>query len=638
MHLIYRLRNDHIQDWLIAGPIYSPIRLPTATTPVERTTFEYGEQTLNWRVDHSEAQSDGCIRYAELRLLETARITVTFEGEARLDDNALASGDTLDLDEGDHTLWYIGPGPFGLTGADRDKLQIRLPTDTTDPIRRKALERAFAHTYLDRSVLVGNDTIILHHGDQPNEKIDFVLRLQKPNGRIYAETLSTLTQDAQTQSIPAVQMPPGPMQAVLIPRPEVYYGQGVRAYRVIPFYAANDPYYSAANGEYGQRAGETLSRATVHGSPVWSEYMRMTAGWWDNLRPDMLTAAIDSVRLSGDVKEVLGLVAMLRRYGDHERFPADIKARITACFENVQGDDIPSLTVRLLGRCETVGDQITAALTAFGQNGKPDWHVDLDTTIAALVLLVDLAEDDIADLAAVLLDKLLFQLAYNHFAGVFAAAPQFNARIVPETGINYLLWGTGCVVAWSIAPASLLSSQNYPMPKVIQTIAADPSDSIWAQYHDQSLYKTLHYALFSASTHWQAILGPDAIIGGKASETNQWDNALNAHTTGPISFPVYVLDDYKIDDQWAYARAGDVHVTLHCPAGLALHRNELHPAEANAVVGCVIGDEYAGDMDGWLTRKTPTVPHIDTPYCQADSAAETIDIVYGDDVLRLNFA
>ena len=118
-----------------------------------------------------------------------------------------------------------------------------------------------------------------------------------------------------------------------------------------------------------------------------------------------------------------------------------------------------------------------------------DSNTYFEEDVLALSHLVDLAEnDDVRELAAVVLDKMFFGLAVNSFKGVFGSshgrtyAPYIkDAFREPTSGITRLLWGKGIFNGSIRGTVSLACAVNYQLPPVIEAIAIDPADEIWSR-------------------------------------------------------------------------------------------------------------------------------------------------------------
>jgi hypothetical protein len=177
-----------------------------------------------------------------------------------------------------------------------------------------------------------------------------------------------------------------------------------------------------------------------------------------------------------------------------------------------------------------------------------DSNCYLEPIILALSSLTSLAKNDtVHELAAVLLDKILFTLAINSFKGAFGsshgrthASMIKSAQLEATSGISRLLWGTG-VFNHHILGIVGLTCSNYEYPAFFANIATGLPEEMWSKERSTSIvqgeeapipgegevnkvtYKTPDTMLSSAQDYhpgekgnqehiWQATLGPDAVV------------------------------------------------------------------------------------------------------------------------------
>jgi hypothetical protein len=286
------------------------------------------------------------------------------------------------------------------------------------------------------------------------------------------------------------------------------------------------------------------------------------------------------------VLHLLGVLAMLARYADQPAFRKELEFALADCvlgfryWADEPGDDVMDFgreSIQIVFHaCEVLAGQLypervfaNAELTGANHREKGErlalawldaraayglraWDAaaGLAEIVAALVHLADLAQSvEVAEMAAVVLDKLLFSLAVNSYRGVFGsthgrvrAAYCRSGRLEPTAGISRLLWGMG---AWNdhlLGPVSLACAARYRMPEIIAAIATDLPAELWCkERHAQPpsaaqaaedawevnkvSYRTPDGMLSSAQAYrpgqegdlehiWQATLGPDAVVFG----------------------------------------------------------------------------------------------------------------------------
>ena len=261
-------------------------------------------------------------------------------------------------------------------------------------------------------------------------------------------------------------------------------------------------------------------------------------------------------------------------------------------------------------------------------NGFQEWdsNCTFSDVLLALSHLVDLAESvQVRELAAVVMDKMLFSMAVNSYQGVFGSTHgQTDALAIkggqmePTSGIMRLMWGMG---VWNEHIRGLvgLASSGYELPQIVEAIAHDTTREVWSKEQSAGInkvtYRTADYMLSSAQDYrpsekgyqqhiWQATLGPDAVVfdthppcmsENGARRPNFWRGnyvlprvaqfkdvlvAVHSSPTGGESsawldfthayFPVYAFDEYSVDEDWAFVRVGGGYLALTAACGMKL--------------------------------------------------------------------
>lgn len=217
------------------------------------------------------------------------------------------------------------------------------------------------------------------------------------------------------------------------------------------------------------------------------------------------------------------------------------------------------------------------------------------------------------ELAAVLLDKVLFLLAVQTHHGTGAAAQakamQHPSGPTPESDLAYLLWGDGAYAGTGHAALALAMARNYPLPQIIVDIGADRPAALWSVTREPGarhvLHRTPHTALAAALDYhpgqpdaaarvWRATLPggtpiytqhpfypgeSDHAALGEASlpRVAQWHDTLIALYRLPpddpvggvrVYFPLPEMDAYQIDSHWCFAQQGAGYVAVYASDGL----------------------------------------------------------------------
>ena len=218
-------------------------------------------------------------------------------------------------------------------GPSEQDVQISVPTITQDPVLRQEWERALEHVHLDRAVYQREDLVTLLCDDEIGEACAGSVRLQQPDGVIYAWMDVAFEAGARLEGLIGAQLAAGRMEALLTPRIEDYYSQGFRARRSLPFSVNTGVYVTEAAEDTDDRLIATVKQAARGSNPLYAELAKMAMGWWAVVDPRGVRYAIDRVRRyeAGCLDDLLGLAAMLLRVGGHSQFPADLLPELRDC-------------------------------------------------------------------------------------------------------------------------------------------------------------------------------------------------------------------------------------------------------------------------------------------------------------------
>jgi hypothetical protein len=604
---------------------------------------------------------------------------------------------------------------------------VVIPTTIKYVERRKAFERVFADAYLDQAVYGKRDQLQVHWGDEWERwAVQVAIRLRKPSGRIYAEKQVAQKPEPGTPSSlgSMIQFPDGPYSAVLMPFSQEYYGSEVRISRELPLWGLdNNPYDDQYHGSLQSRRVEALKRAGRYEDNVYTEMAQMAIDWWSRIEISTLTRAIDDVnaRRRGCVLDLLGLLGILARYGENPEFPTSLHAPLEEAILNFRywhdepGDDAMDFTSEaqsiLFHACEILAGQRYPDLT-FGNNGETgawhreqgeartmawmreraargfaSWHSDVAFAdmVTALIHLQSLAEEEsVWEMAAVMMDKLLFTLAVNSYKGVFGSIRRYteapyvqNGMTEATSGVSRLMWGMGSCNQSIHAAVSLACAENYTFPRLIQAIATEQSEAMWHRERhapgspeevNQVTYRTPDFLLSSAQDYrpgelgdrehlWQATLGPAAIFfvnhpacaserdarrpnnwrgNGVLPRIAQWQDALIAVHNLPADdrmgythayFPLHALDESEIRDGWAFAKKDDGYLALTASQGFELietgrHAHyELRSYGEQTIWLCQMG---RAALDGTFAEFQEKVLAMDVSFDELSVAWETL--------------
>jgi len=538
---------------------------------------------------------------------------------------------------------------------------VRLPTSLPEPEFRQQLRTLFARAYLDRDVFTSQDEIAVRWPADLTQATLLHLRLQDPGGPIYLELQGRPERGGATRLGRAAQVEDGRYQATLMTLPEDYYIRNLRAQTALPFHVVRGTYSPTYYGTEEARREEALADSAKRKGQLFGELAKLALGQWQQVQPSVLRQAVTRVETDSpsSALDLLGLLHIAYRYSHKSPLDSGMREELVdAILQCSTWPAGPEYAASEEGRAILLlaGELLAGQLyydRAFAASGRPgDWHrrqaeqtvlawlhrraaygfdawgspVQMAELAVALTHLVEFARStQVQELAAVVLDKLLFSLALNSFRGVYGAphshcvtAETKSGRLQATSGISRLLWGMGVFNEQCAAPVSLALAENYELPPLIQNIALDLSLPVWARERhagadeaNSAAYRTADYVLASAQDYragqpgdrqhvWQAVLGPDAIVftnhpacasqsdaywpnfwrgNGTLPRVAQWKEALVALYRLPPGdlmgfthayFPLYAFDEHLLQGGWAFARRGDGYLALAAANGFEL--------------------------------------------------------------------
>lgn len=502
---------------------------------------------------------------------------------------------TLPLQEGRNELLVRFEGvavrecPYVMAlWLDGEGLSVSLPTTIHPVARRQALENLFAAAYLTQGIYTREQNIVVHWPEGKPAIDNITLRLQRKDGRIYSEHLTKGEMRERVNLGIAYQFPPGDYEVLLMPHPSDYYEKGVRVERRLDLrIVGNHKYSSERYGTYQDRRAEALKAAAQRAVNVFSEIAKMELGWFDLVEQKPILETIAMVNSRADCSDfyLVGLLGMAGRYMETPGFPPELVEPLRRCFLDFRywmdepGSDAMCFWSEnhqiLFHACEVLAGQLLPEetftnaemsgeehrqkgermaiswLRKRARGGFREWDSNtyFEEDVLALSHLADLAEsDEVRELATVVLDKLLFNLAVNSYKGVFGSThgrsytPYIKGGFLePTSGISRLLWGKGIFNERILGVVSLACAVSYLLPPIIEAIALDPAEEIWSRERhmgemeqwcdlaegaweiNKVTYKTPDYMLCSAQDWqagkpgyqqhiWQATLGPEAVV------------------------------------------------------------------------------------------------------------------------------
>ena len=479
--------------------------------------------------------------------------------------------------------------------------------------RYQIFDSFFEQLQLEREVYAHKDRIVLRWPRKLKAPADYTARLQRTNGRIYAETEGKKGDKDDRTLAHAISIPDGEYELILMPSANEYYVRGVRIQRKIPLSVVRSDYRTAPYGIYVERQIELLRHAIAIDDGLFSEIAKMTLGWWKRINPGHLVAGIGAVAGYGEdhLARLIGLLGMAIRYGEHEEFPAEIRQPLDDCitgfayhesdYVEKTGRNLSDTELLLLNACAVLAGQRYPKCSFAGSGQTGQWHRErgeetvarwlqraatdgfpdtsshsLAQLLIALSHLIDLADaEPIWDLAGVVMDKALVTLALNSFQGVYGAsrfdlsrshhcdgaAPVRSGYVSPLAGIGRLLWGIGAW-NWHLAgPVSLACCQGYEQPPLIAALASEPHPAgMWAserqavrgeseEERDNLARRTLHKASYKTPDYLLSS-AQDFQPGQRSRGGQSWQATLGADAIVFVNQPGADAADAHGDDFW----------------------------------------------------------------------------------------
>jgi hypothetical protein len=471
--------------------------------------------------------------------------------------------------------------------ADCSDLPVLLPSNGNHLHVRRILEEQFLNSYITKDVYDKHDEIRVYWPQELVNPQQITLRIQRLDGRIYREAQPYPRAGDSYLLARANDIPDGQYEVIMLPRPELYYTQNLRIEHRIPFTVLQNSYSRQSYGTYAERRAEALYDAAKRQLDLYSEIAKMELGQWHEVKLSTVYAEIESINQRADCSDftLIGLLGLVARHSNNAAFPRELLPAIQECALNFRywmdqpGHDAMCFWSEnhqiLFHACEVLAGQLYPHVIFSNTKRLGEWHRQHGQQMArdwlnsrlqtgfrewdsncyfqehvlALSHLADLASDsDLRDLAAAVLDKLLFTLAVNSYQGVFGSTHGRSyarhikgARREATAGISRLLWGLGIYNEEIRGTVSLASATNYELPPVIAAIANDTASEIWAleQHHgmmrnecdcddgpwsiNKVTFQTPDYMLSSAQDYrageegyqqhiWQATLGHDAVV------------------------------------------------------------------------------------------------------------------------------
>ncbi|MCC7357946.1 MAG: hypothetical protein IT317_00615 [Anaerolineales bacterium] len=601
----YRTLDDHLVDLTADNPAYShltawayaQVQVPAA---VEVSLIVSAHGPVDVWVN---GQALLPVAQYHPRFIHSAALTAAFQpgaNEILVRFEALGSGPVR------HALALRLPG---LTAAE-----ITLPTNIEPGlIERRQIAEYVAYSAVTDRYVFGNLGGDKYDKNQPipvtfpadvTLPSKLTLRLQSPDAKIYQEAATDFKGGDEVELAKTFPLMNGLHHLTFGPLAHEYYQKSMRFERHEPFYVVRAPYTIKAGPDYSARAKEALADAAARrGDSVYTELAKMASALWDKVDFKLLQRKLAAIAANAGedaVFDLLGLLGFLLRYPSKKKqshlkelrpalqaaalafrywlaadnghaagaaadFSSEHRQLAYHTAEILAGQLWPEAVFAVSGQTgawhQAHGEGLALAwLRRRGGLGFEEWNapLSLEANVVSLTHLLDLAAHEaVAELAAVLLDKLCFSLAVNSFQGAYTGTQGrattesvLSARLAATTGLARLLWGQGNFTQHVRGLVSLACCREYQLPELIRQIATEPVDALWNQERhvrpaagrpavgdlaapaappawdwdvNTVTYKTKNFMLSCAQDYhpgqpgrrehiWQATFGPDAVV------------------------------------------------------------------------------------------------------------------------------
>lgn len=578
---------------------------------------------------------------------------------------------------------------LGLAELADENLCVQVPTVNMFPNRHKRFEELFDYAYLEKFVHHKGNLINILWAEEAERMVSYSYKVQD------SRQMNYVTGNAEITDLPYDAGHPQrlwerPLFVTLTAPEREFWDMGARYARRLPLQVLDTAYAPKPEETYVQRRKLALEHASRREPNLFAEIAKMVLEQWDKVQVDNILEVVEQVKaLKQDSLTLLvGLLGMVYRFKDQPDFPSQVIKSVESA---LLGYAYPGLTADTASTLSEIQELLscTAALLAgqllpqrsftemgmkgnklrqaaeakiqawidqHGRQGFASWHADteIEGFVLALSHLVSLAEDQsVRELAAVLLDKIIFLLAVNSHQGVYGAAHSSvsaggvkSGQLLAGTALNRLLYGVGVYNRYIAGPVSLACSE-YEFPSFFAEIAVQSPKALLHKECQVGMdgsqvnlvsYRTPDYLLSSVQDYrpgqtgaeeqvWQATLGPDTLVytnhpgamgeqeglqpgfwlgNGILPRVAQWKENLvavyNLSEDGWMGFthahfPVNAFDETVFARGWAFGRVGDGFIGLTCSAGFEQIRQgvgafrELRSAGRQNVWLCVMGNK-----------------------------------------------
>jgi len=471
-----------------------------------------------------------------------------------------------------------------LSEASENQPMVLVPTQAKYPRRHEIIEAAFEKAYLEEVVNHRGAHFNLRWAEDTGTKLKYEYQVQDRERFSYVDGGGETDPKKPHDVGHTYRIKERALFVALRPVLLEYFDHNLRYEKRFPIHVLDNAYSEYPYGTLADRTRDALENACNHEGDLFAEIAKLRLGRWVDFLPAQVERHIQRVnrREAGSESEMMGLLGILYRFSADEKFPADLKQPLEDCVlgfkywqdehpgeqqpneglvfadenhailfhasEVVAGQRFPQRVFTHTGQTgewhRRRGEGLALEwLRLHGAQGFAAWNSNdaYETILAACAHLAGLAEDvALRELAAVMMDKILFSMAVNSYKGSFGSthgwtSPSMlkSSQLEATSGISRMMWGMGVYNSHILGVVSLACS-DYDFPLLIGDIATDTTRKVEIRERqvvdpgagasvDTLTYKTADYMLSSAQDYrpgerggsehiWQATLGHEAVV------------------------------------------------------------------------------------------------------------------------------
>jgi hypothetical protein len=342
-------------------------------------------------------------------------------------------------------------------GVENRAVRVRLPTLSKKAKKHQTIERWAQRAYFERDLYAADQKLLVKWIGPIRSPHHLMVRVEKPSGYIIGHVERPLEPKVPFKLLEGNAALDGSYLVRVCPEFDEY-AKGMVFSRDMDVSLLHSAHIETSQDTYEERAGELLEHSLYWTEGLYSEIARMALGQWKGFQPGVIRQAIEAATTQGEgCSDLLpGLLLTAYRYAKHESFPQALQGPLEDCilgydYMRSEPRDDAGLAgdLAIVGyACQVLAGQLYPDRPFGGSGRTGQWQQqrgeegarvwlarrayggftawDSDETfgaaLPALLALVDYASSEaLGELAAVIVDKLLFSLAVHSFKGVLGS-------------------------------------------------------------------------------------------------------------------------------------------------------------------------------------------------------------------------